>query len=210
MSVEQVEEEVNTILELMGSDHDTGDMAADMYSSYGSIPQDIPYLLKAVVVKASNIGNILGTRNARQRKRKEKHIPTTTMKRIDLVATSIRRAAYLIGSHEVAIRDGSTNFPELDLTDSVIQTMRSKQGWARRRPHGSQYGTTFITKYPSDIRTYFELGEQDSARKMQPGAMLDQLRTDYPVCYSLPGENETRVLVSTLMADKKATQRTEG
>lgn len=126
--------------------------------------------------------------------------------RKDLLSTSVRNAYGYIANHDVKIRDGTVSFSEFDLAET-IQAMPQKRGWARRRQHGKQYGTAFIAKYDERIREFFARGEEDTSAKMQPGDMLDQLRIDFPGCYSLPGENEIRILVSTLMQEKKEAEK---
>ncbi|KNC83264.1 hypothetical protein SARC_04480 [Sphaeroforma arctica JP610] len=203
--IDQIEDDVQRELnDYEAADEESEAFAPEGYNRYGSIQDDEKCITGTCVVKASTIASIVGPRSKNRKKRNAKVAADICVRRIYLVATSVRRASYLINTHEVIIRDGSSVFLEFNLSEDVVQTMRLPRGWAPRRPHGKQYGTTFIAKFDPDIRAYFERGEADSARKMQPGVMLDQLR--HPGCCSLTGENEIRVLISTLMQEKKAAE----
>ena len=206
MSVDEIEIAVQNDLNTLADDH--YGMAIVGYTSYGAgdDPTGKKSITRTIVVKASRIASILGPRTANRIKRNERAIDGTYGTRKDLVAESIRMANYCIADHNINIRDGTVSFPEFELAQNTSVEQR-KRGWARRRPHGQQYGTPFMSeKYDKKIREYYARGEEDSSRKMQPGAMLDQLRIDFPGLYSLPGENEIRVLVSTLQAEKKTAE----
>ena len=66
------------------------------------------------------------------------------------------------------------------------------------------YGRTYIAKYRKDIEEYFNEGVDSATEKRSPVIMLEKLKGKYPGRYSLPGENEIRVEISSLMAKKRS------
>lgn len=122
------------------------------------------------------------------------------------VMEAIRLANDLVESHDVPVRDGRGAMPEY-VEACLFPTKARAQGWARRPPHGQQYGATYMKDYAKDIEELFGQGASESSAKMGPAQMHEALKQRYPDRFSLPAENEIRTEISKLFKaakDKKA------
>lgn len=79
-----------------------------------------------------------------------------------------------------------------------------RQGWAWRPAHDDTYGTTYVHLYRTEIKEVFDCGVQTETEKMSPAIMLEMLQERYPNWYSLPGENEIRTEISSLLQKQKS------
>ena len=111
-----------------------------------------------------------------------------------MVATALRAVQHLIHDKSVVVRSGMEDMSEYELALHVPVEVKV-QGWARRPSHGEQYGVTYIGRYAAEIMEMFQRGVAESTNKMSPAAMLEMLERRFPGRYSLPGENEIRVLI---------------
>jgi hypothetical protein len=119
-----------------------------------------------------------------------------------MVAYAVRRAGELVDSHSIKIRDGKKSMEENELA-STISTEPRNRGWARRPPHGSQYGAKYISKCKNDIIEFFNKGREQSGSKMGPGQMHEALQERYSARFSLPSKSEIRSEISQLFAKSK-------
>eukprot|EP00731_Ephydatia_muelleri_P029461 Em0020g1105a len=86
----------------------------------------------------------------------------------------------------------------------IPQSSLKRQGWAWRPAHGDTYGTTYVHLYRTEIKEMFDRGVQTETEKMSPAIMLETLQERYPNRYSLPGKNELRTEISSLLQKQKS------
>ena len=79
------------------------------------------------------------------------------------------------------------------------------QGWARRgnRTESTMYGDTYIKGYKDILTKYFEEGQKNSSKKMNPSMMHEKLKKQFPHKFSLPGETQIKQLINSLFMQSK-------
>ena len=92
---------------------------------------------------------------------------------------------------------------------SSFEGLTFDQGWGRRndRNEGTLYGDSYIDPYKTHLKEYFDEGVKNSSRKMNPGMMREQLKTEFPNVFSLPGETEIKKYISQLFSNSKKSSR---
>ena len=183
--------------------------AAESYRPYGDAP--VRSCLTGVVVrKRSRLMDVVGPRRRRSTTQESQTSEVTQQEtRKDAVAYAVRLAASLLESTDATIRDGNQEMEEYMLSDELEPgdfELRAPS-WARRPPHGKQYGVTYIEIYREAIKSLFMAGVNDSSKKMNPAMMRQELIKLNLGRYTVPGENEIRAEVSKLVAQQKAEQR---
>lgn len=173
-------------------------------NAYGVFESSKTFVTRGTLSKRSRLFNIVGPRNLTRRKRVTVEGPSAK-KRKDIVAAGVRMASHLIQSFEVKIRDGSQPMPEFQESEELDESHYEEKMpmWARRPPHGKRYGASYIALYKDDIVELFDRGEDDISLKMNPSQMLDALRRKYPKRFTLPGENEIKTFISSLVQKRK-------
>ena len=152
---------------------------------------------------------IVGPRNLSRNKRSLRiveHEGSENDRRIDVVAEAVRMCNHFVNDSSITARDGKIAMEEYRLCDTfeLRELLRETPGWARRPPHGLQYGDNFLDKYRADIKDLFLIGKGDNEKKMNPTTMLEQLTKKHPRRYTLPGETVIRQEISTLFAYQKS------
>ena len=124
---------------------------------------------------------------------------------MDAVAIAVRCANDLIHS-VLKVRSGKDDMVEYLLSQQleIPQSSLKRQGWAWRPAHGDTYGTTYVHLYRTEIKEMFDRGVQTETEKMSPAIMLETLQERYPNRYSLPGKNELRTEISSLLQKQKS------
>ena len=69
------------------------------------------------------------------------------------------------------------------------------------------YGNSYIDPYKTHLKEYFDEGVRNSSRKMNAGMMREQLKTEFPNVFSLPGETEIKKYISQLFSNSKKSSR---
>lgn len=212
--IENVEEET-------GSDTDTDedgesdneeadsddDAVPEEIHAYSSVNEDGSDMLTGVsVLKQSGFGVIKGPRTTGRARRTRVHKESGLRK--DMVAFAVRCAGELVNSHNIKIHDGRKSMVEYEKA-STISTKPRNRGWARRPPHGSQYGARYMSEYKNDILQFFNKGLEESGSKMGPGQMHEALKEKYSARFSLPSESEIRSEISQLFGKSKSKNTTK-
>ena len=125
--------------------------------------------------------------------------------RMDAVAIAVRCANDLIHS-VLKVRSGKDDMVEY-LLSQQLETPQSSfkhQGWAWHPAHGDTYGTTYVHLYRTEVKEMFDRGVQTETEKMSPAIMLETLQERFPNRYSLPGKNEIRTEISSLLQKQKS------
>ncbi len=65
-------------------------------------------------------------------------------------------------------------------------------GGARRSPHVTMYGASYIDTYKDDLTEMFDVGSKQSNHKMAPGKMYNLLVAKYPLMFDIPSETEIK------------------
>ena len=71
-------------------------------------------------------------------------------------------------------------------------------GWARRPKHGDTYGKRYTALFADKLAEFFQVGVQDSSRKMSPAQMLQGLEQAYPDRFDLPSAIDISARVSQM------------
>ena len=125
--------------------------------------------------------------------------------RMDAVAIAVHCANDLIHS-VLKVRSGKDDMVEYLLSQQleIPQSRLKRQGCTWHPAHGDTYGTTYVHLYHTEIKEMFDRGVQTETEKMSPAIMLETLQERYPNRYSLPGENEIRTEISSLLQKQKS------
>ena len=157
------------------------------------------------IKKASHFTCILGPRDRNRKKRTAKAATGPEVERRDICAFAARAALDLLDSHSTMVRDGSQPMPEYEKAKTAVsRKIERKNGWARRPQHGKLYGKAYIDQYAEEVTKMFNDGVVDQSKRMNPAMMRERLKDKYPGRFSIPGENEIRVLVSKLIGEGKS------
>ena len=125
--------------------------------------------------------------------------------RNDTVAKAIRHAHLIICSNK-QFRDTKDDDPLYSLGETYNLSPADGKftpGWARRPPHGSMYGNSYIENYKNDLIEMFDVGKQQSNLKMAPGKMYDILVAKYPFKFDIPGETEIKTFINLMFQNAK-------
>jgi hypothetical protein len=175
--------------------------------SYAPVPDTSGMMLTGVrVMKQSKFGRIVGPRDAQRVTRIR--ICEKKDGRKDMVAAAVRMVLDSIDAHDVDIRDGQGVMKEYELAVNTVTKARSR-GWARRAPHGQQYGVKYLPMYMGDITALFKKGVKETTAKLGPAQMHEALKRKYPGRYSMPSESEIRSAIGGLVAAQKS-KKNEG
>eukprot|EP00731_Ephydatia_muelleri_P026289 Em0018g389a len=186
--------------------------AVEQYMFYGPVNDKSKQMVTGVkVVKCSKLAGLKGPRTLCSQQT-EKNMEDFTgvyvqqpPPRMDAVAIAVRCANDLIHS-VLKVRSGKDDMVEYLLSQQleIPQSSLKRQGWAWHPAHGDTYGTTYVHLYRTEIKEMFDRGVQTETKKMSPAIMLETLQERYPNRYSLPGENEIRTEISSLLQKQKS------
>ena len=128
--------------------------------------------------------------------------------RNDTVAKAIRHAHLVIRSNK-HFRDTKDAVPLYSLGETyhLLADEMFTPGWARRPPHGSMYGNSYIENYKNDLIEMFDVGKQQSNLKMAPGKMYDILVAKYPFSFDIPSETEIKTFINLMFQNAKYAEK---
>jgi len=122
----------------------------------------------------------------------------------DAIATSVRIASEVVGSSTSYLQhnDKDPNY-ELARNYIPIEDKWFKSGWGRRKQHGKLYGNSYISDYEGELKSMFEVGVQESSRKMGPAKMRELLVKKYPNKFSIPSETDIKKITDAMFQKSK-------
>ena len=170
------------------------------------------FVSNVLIEKILNIGKITSTDNDNHKpKRRQKQL--SSLRKKDVRSTNIRMANAHIQNGNLTVTNSKRDDPILKDSEgynlSSFEGLTFDQGWGRRndRNEGTLYGDSYIDPYKTHLKEYFDEGVKNSSRKMNPGMMREQLKTEFPNVFSLPGETEIKKYISQLFSNSKKSSR---
>ena len=121
--------------------------------------------------------------------------------RNDTIAKAIRHAHLIICSNK-HFRDDDPLY-SLGEAYNLSPDEYFKPGWARRPPHGTMYGNSYIDTYKDDLTEIFDIGTKQTNLKMAPGKMHDLLVSKYPCRFDIPSETEIKTFINLMFQNAK-------
>ena len=130
--------------------------------------------------------------------------------RQDSLALAVRRANNIISS-STYFRDSKQYDKSFDLAINYNAENNNSfnPSWARRQGYGKLYGNDYVKNYKKDLQQMFLQGKANSAQKMNPGKMREQLQQMYPFRFSIPGETEIKKFIGSEFQKEKNANRNE-
>ena len=124
-----------------------------------------------------------------------------------------RKERKYILSGDLSVLFSAKDNPILDdsvayaIDDNIVSSFEN--GWGRRinrigTSTSSIYGDTYIEPYKEKLKQLFEIGAQNSSKKMNAVMMRTELRKLYPDVFSIPGETEIKKYISQLFVKSKS------
>ncbi len=123
-------------------------------------------------------------------------------RRRDVVAAGVRRAAELIVTGHVIIRDKRADFEEFQLAADWRPPVH-RQGWGRKPERGSMYGASNMEAHRQFVTECFNRGVADKNAKISPDQVVEDLIRRHPHTFCLPAASAVQTVYSTLSQKKK-------
>ena len=141
-------------------------------------------------------------KNMKQKKvnTNEEEVESQTVQvRNDVLAKAVRIAkSHLTKSQKFL--DYEDTDPNYDLASEYVPSQEEREwfkpGWARRKRHGQLYGTSYVEDFKEELIKMFEIGANDSSRKMNAGKMREKLSILYPNKFNIPSELAIKQFIS--------------
>ena len=160
------------------------------------------FLTNTTIHKILQVGSLKLPKTFQKQKSK-----SSSLKRKDAVATSIRVAENLITKGAFQIRRIEDNDdPIMKVADgfecpSDIDV--PGVGWARRQRGQKTYGVSYLSEYSDDIEELFNRGQKSKSKKMNASIMQSHLKNRYPGVFSIPSETEIKQEIGRLFQKSK-------
>ena len=157
--------------------------------------------------------------DSKQNRNKRKTTFKGTNIREDVRSNAIRFANDHIQNGILSVLSSSKDNPMLDdsvgynIDNNVVSSF--DKGWGRRvnkigSSTSSIYGETYIDPYKDKLKELFEVGVQNSSRKMNAAMMRSELKKLFPNVFSIPGETEIKKYISQLFSKSKSSNDDNG
>ena len=156
--------------------------------------------------------NIIRFDSKQSRNRRKTTFKGTNI-REDVRSNAIRFANDHIQNGVLSVLSSAIDNPILDdsvgynIDNNVVSSF--DKGWGRRANRigtstSSMYGETYIEPYKDKLKELFEVGVQNSSRKMNAAMMRNELKKLFPNVFSIPGETEIKKYISQLFSKSKS------
>ena len=151
------------------------------------------------VVKQQDFGSISSFKKRPNNTQLSLNKHEVVEERKDLFAKSIRYAKEIISSSSYFHSSDIHHHPMYDTAEDYNPTHKFvfDQSWACRKGYGRLYGKTYMDMYKDELLKLFEAGNIDSAKKMNPGKMREQLMSMFPHRFSIPSETEIKKFINS-------------
>ena len=102
------------------------------------------------------------------------------------------------GSISLFKKQPKNHHPLYNMAKDYIPTHKFvfDSSWACRKGYGKLYGKRYMNIYKEELLKLFEAGIIDSAKKMNPAKMREQLMSMFPHRFSIPSETEIKKFIN--------------
>ena len=144
------------------------------------------------ILMMKDIDQIKNMKQKRVNTRNEEEPERQTVQvRNDVLARAVRIAKNHLTKSQKFLDYKDTD-PNYDLASEYVPSQEEREwfkpGWARRKRHGHLYGTNYVEEFREELTKIFEIGANDSSRKMNAGKMREKLTVLHPNKFRIPSE----------------------
>ena len=151
------------------------------------------------VIRQQDFGTILSFKKRSTNKHVTIEENDMIQERQDVYAKTVRYASNIITNSSYFHSSDNPIHPLYESAKDYLPTHKIpfNLSWACRKGYGQLYGETYMEPYKDELLKMFEHGNKDSAKKMNPGKMREQLMIMFPHKFSIPSETEIKKFINS-------------